>query len=97
LFDDKVQLVPGLRLDPFVMQASRSTPKVGDLPAIAIADADIVVEPRLAVSYTPFSALTLRAAAGLYHQAPTPDDLSAVFGTPDLGISTAEHWLVGGT
>lgn len=97
LFDDKVQIVPGLRLDPYVMQASRSTPRVGELPAIAIAQADIVVEPRISLRYTPFSALTLKAATGIYHQPPLPEDLSAVFGTPTLGLSTAEHWLLGGT
>jgi hypothetical protein len=35
--------------------------------------------------------LNLSFAIGLYHQAPTPDDLSAVFGNPQLGLSSAMH------
>jgi hypothetical protein len=41
--------------------------------------------------------LSTKAAFGIYHQAPEPDDLSSVFGNPTLGISSAVHGLVGAT
>ena len=44
-------------------------------------------------AFTP--AITAKAAFGLYHQLPQPEDLSAVFGTPSLGLSVAEHYLAG--
>lgn len=97
LFDDKLHVVPGLRLDPYVLQTSRSTPKVGDLPAISLTHAAFVVEPRLSILYSPASFLTLKAAVGRYHQPPVPEDRSAVFGTPRLELSSADHGLVGGT
>lgn len=97
LFDGKLHVIPGLRLEPFVFQTDRSTPKVGELPPIAIAQADMTVAPRLALLYTPLPALSLKAAAGAYHQPPTPEDLSSVFGNPHLGISRGEHWLAGAT
>jgi hypothetical protein len=39
--------------------------------------------------------LSLLVAAGLYSQPPAPTDLSAVFGTPSLGVERAEHLSVG--
>jgi hypothetical protein len=40
--------------------------------------------------------ITGKAAFGVYHQAPQPEDLSSVFGTPTLGLSSAQHYLAGG-
>src|SRR5262249_39819615 len=37
----------------------------------------------------------LTAAGGTYHQPPDPEDLSAVFGTPDLALSRATHVSAG--
>ena len=37
----------------------------------------------------------LTAAYGSYHQPPEPEDLSAIFGTPDLGLSRATHMTAG--
>ena len=39
--------------------------------------------------------LTLNAAAGLYHQAPAPADLSAVFGNPTLGLESDTQFTAG--
>jgi hypothetical protein len=38
----------------------------------------------------------LNVAAGLFHQAPAPADLSAIFGNPTLGLSQAVHVSFGG-
>ncbi|HEY0840009.1 MAG TPA: TonB-dependent receptor, partial [Vulgatibacter sp.] len=94
-FDDRLHLVPGLRAEPYIAQTSRSTPKIGDLPAVSIVRADAVLEPRLSARYAVTPGFGLRAAYGVYHQAPGSEDLSAVFGTPSLGLSTARHWLAG--
>ncbi len=39
--------------------------------------------------------LRVKAAYGVYHQPPAGEDLSAVFGTPKLGLSDAEHSSAG--
>lgn len=39
------------------------------------------------------SNLTLGVTGGLYRQAPLPDDLSAVFGNPSVGVSRGQHAL----
>ncbi len=55
------------------------------------------VDPRLTVRFTPIDALTLKAAAGLYHQPPdyTQGLLSPTFGNPALKPEEARHYLVG--
>jgi hypothetical protein len=49
----------------------------------------------LRYAFTP--RISMKAAYGVYHQAPQPEDMSSQFGTPTLDLSTAEHWLVGGS
>ncbi len=39
--------------------------------------------------------ISLRAAGGIYHQPPLPDDLSTVFGNPQLGLARAWHAVLG--
>src|SRR5262249_54750404 len=43
----------------------------------------------------PLERFALSAAAGIYHAPPAPEDLSAVFGTPELAASTARHLSIG--
>jgi outer membrane receptor protein involved in Fe transport len=97
LADGRVHLTPGLRVDPYLQRVSRRTPPEGDLPAVGLQRADVTLEPRLAVRWSPSTRFTLKAAAGRYAQLPQPEDLSAVFGTPTLGVSTAPHALLGAT
>src|SRR5262249_21873923 len=73
-------LTPGLRVDGFAMQVSRLTPRVGGTPRIGDARLEWAADPRLAASFRASERVTLSAAVGLYHQAPQPEDLSAVFG-----------------
>jgi hypothetical protein len=90
-----VTLVPGLRADGFLIEGSRSTPRVGATPSVGFSHMTGVVDPRLSVSWAASSRLTISAAGGIYHQPPAPADLSAVFGTPALTLQRAYHVSVG--
>lgn len=95
LFEGKVHVVPGLRIDPYFVSVSRRTPIEGDTPAAGAFRQDLSVEPRLAVRWAASPLLDLRAAYGRYHQPAAPEDLSAVFGDPTLPTAAAHHLLVG--
>jgi TonB family protein len=86
-----VSLVPGLRLDTFLIEGSQSTPPVVGTTPIGFSHFDFGFDPRLQVNYKPHKRVAISAAVGLYHQAPEADDLSAVFGNPTLGLSRALH------
>lgn len=88
-------LTPSLRADAYLLTASRRTPKVGATPSIGLSHLDGALEPRLAANLRLTARLALVAGAGLYSQPPDPADLSAVFGNPTLGPSSAEHVTLG--
>jgi len=90
-------VVPGLRTDVFLLETSRQTPRIGQTPAIGLSRLLPAFDPRLAVYAFPVKNLTLSASGGLYHQPPAVEDTSAVFGTPNLGLSRAMHMSVGAT
>jgi hypothetical protein len=90
-----VTVLPGIRVESFLIDESRMTPRVAETPAVGSSRLVADVAPRLSASWSPSSRLTLCAAAGLYHQPPDPADLSAVFGTPALGLSRAVHVTAG--
>jgi len=94
-FDDALHIVPGLRLDPYIISASKVVPAEGETPHVGTTHSVAEVEPRLSVRYAFTPEISVKAAFGIYHQAPQPEDLSAVFGTPTLGLSQAQHYLVG--
>jgi TonB family protein len=89
-------LTPGMRIEPTVIDGSRLTPAIGSLPAIGYRRMETALEPRVSATYKLTKRLQLRAGAGLYHQAPDPTDLSAVFGNPTLGLERAVHVSGGG-
>ncbi len=93
----KLQLTPGIRVEPYVIDGSRLSPMVGNLPAIGYRRLDLAFEPRISATYKLGKRAQLRAGAGLYHQAPDPTDLSAVFGNPTLGLERAYHVSAGGS
>ena len=95
LLDDALHIVPGLRLDPYILSASKVVPVEGNIPDVGTTHSVAEVEPRLSVRYAFTPEISVKAAFGIYHQAPQPEDLSAVFGTPTLGLSKAQHYLVG--
>jgi outer membrane receptor protein involved in Fe transport len=93
---DKLTVTPGMRIEPYLIDGSRLTPLVGNTPALGYRRFDTALEPRLSALYKLTKKLQLRAGAGLYHQAPDPTDLSAVFGNPTLGLERALHVSAGG-
>lgn|GEM_PF-712092 len=85
-----VTISPGLRVDGWVLGASRLTPRIGTTPGLGYQRVELTVEPRLAATMRR-GRLSLGGAAGLYHQPRRADDTSAVFGTPALGLEHAWH------
>jgi hypothetical protein len=90
-----VTLSPGLRLDTVLLESDRVRPPVGRVPAVGRSRARAAPEPRLAVTLDLDARVRLLAAAGIYHQAPDCQDLSATFGNPELGIARALHLTLG--
>lgn len=89
------QLTPGVRADTYLLESSRLLPRAGRLPEIGSSQATLVVEPRLAARYALAEHVQLFAAAGVYHQPPGPEDSSAVFGNPRLGLARSLHLSAG--
>jgi hypothetical protein len=55
----------------------------------------VLPEPRLAVRYAMDHGLTLRAATGLYYEAPPVQDMDSSFGNPQLKAQQALHYTIG--
>ncbi len=89
------RVVPSFRFDGYAISTNRSTPPSGVTPQVGTASLSWSPAPRLAVANQTRSWLREDVAFGLYHQAPSPSDLSAVFGTPTLGTMHALHAVVG--
>ena len=56
---------------------------------------EVLPEPRVGVRYALDHGLTLRAAAGLYNEAPPVQDLDKTYGNPDLKSQRAVHYTAG--
>jgi TonB family protein len=95
-FDERLHIVPGARLDPIITSVSKTIPTVGTSPDVGTTTSSAEIEPRISLRYAFTPEIAVKAAYGVYHQAPQAEDLSAVFGTPSLALSTAEHYLAGG-
>ncbi|MGO9839454.1 MAG: TonB-dependent receptor domain-containing protein [Polyangiaceae bacterium] len=96
-FDDRLHVVPGARFEPFITSASKTVPTVGSSPDVGTTREVAEIEPRISAHYAFTPEISAKAAFGMYHQSPQPEDLSAVFGTPTLGLSSAQHYLAGST
>ncbi|NVB78614.1 MAG: TonB-dependent receptor [Kofleriaceae bacterium] len=92
---DRVIATLGARVDGWMLDASRLTPRVGTTPGIGSQDILFTVDPRASLQYRISEELGLRADAGRYHQARAASDTSAVFGTPSLGLEQAWHATFG--
>jgi TonB family protein len=97
LLDGRLHIVPGARLEPYIIAGNRITPVKPDQPPVGFTHQSTAFEPRLAVRFQAVPALSFKAAVGLYHQAPSADDLSSLFGNPNLDISEALQGLAGYT
>lgn len=95
LLDDRVHLVPGLRVDPYARSVSRAFPQVGVSPSNGVFVQDLRAEPRLALRVAPIEQAYLTAAYGVYGQPPLATDLSASFGNPLLPSASARHYVLG--
>jgi outer membrane receptor protein involved in Fe transport len=56
---------------------------------------EVMPEPRVGVRYALDHGLTLRAASGLYNEAPPVQDLDKTYGNPDLKSQRAVHYTAG--
>jgi hypothetical protein len=92
---ERVIATLGARVDGWMLDASRLTPRVGTTPGIGSQDILFTVDPRASLQYRVSEELGLRADAGRYHQARAASDTSAVFGTPSLGLEQAWHATLG--
>lgn len=95
LFDERLLLNGGLRLDPNARAVALAAPPQGDNPTHGLFREDFAVEPRLSVRFAPSAAVSVLAAAGRYTQQPQATDLSPAFGTPALGALRGEHLVLG--
>jgi TonB family protein len=95
LFGDRLHIVPGVRFEPFVDSTNKIVPATSD-SAVGYSREEAVIEPRVSIRYAFTPRISGKAAFGIYHQAPQPEELSAVFGAPTLALSTAQHYLAGG-
>lgn len=95
LFDERLHVIPGLRLDPYGTSGSRRTPVEGDTPAVGFLTGEPLLEPRVAVTFDASPRVRVKAAYGRYHEPPAAQDLSAVFGNPLLVAARADHFLAG--
>lgn len=82
----------GLRLDAYVIDVDRLVPRTVGLPALGGSSITWTVAPRASVTWRALKSWTLTASAGLYHQGPDAEDLSAVFGNPTLTVQRAWHF-----
>jgi hypothetical protein len=89
------RILPSFRLDGDLISTNRRAPATGVSPQVGTSRLLWSPAPRLAVAHQARSWLRESVAIGIYHQAPSPSDLSAVFGTPTLGIAHALHLVVG--
>ena len=89
------RVVPGLRFDGYMISTNRTAPDNGVTPREGFSRLSWSPAPRLALVHQTDSWLRENLAVGLYHQAPAPSDLSAVFGSPSLGVAHALHGVVG--
>ncbi len=86
----------GARLDAWLLDASRLTPRIGATPSIGSQQILYTPDPRGAIQLRITDEAVLRIDAGRYHQARAASDTSAVFGTPRLGLEQAWHATAGG-
>jgi TonB family protein len=96
-------LSPGVRFEPTLIEGDRLLPRSStplatgysrlEVPGNPVSNKILrnLFNPRLQVAYKAGKRLTLTAGAGVYGQPPTPEDMSPVFGNPQVGSSRALH------
>ncbi len=90
-----VTFIPGLRIDAFLLEGSQTAPSVVGVTPIGFSRLAWGPDPRLAINIKAHKRVSLNIAGGIYHQAPESEELSAVFGNPQLGIAWGAHASLG--
>jgi len=94
-FGPDFHLIPGLRVEPYVMAVERRRPEAPAQADMGVYTFDTAVQPRLAARWAASSSMTLTGAVGAYRQPPAPEDLSSVFGNPLLTTSRGVQYTAG--
>ena len=92
----RITATAGVRADAWLLTASRLTPQIGSIINVASQQLVLTQDPRGSLRVRVTDDFDVRADGGLYHQARSASDTSAVFGTPNLGLEQAWHAIVGG-
>ena len=90
-----VTVTPGVRFDAYMIEGTKKLPPAGNVPPIGFSRFETAFAPRASARWNVTRRFALTAAYGNYHQPPEPEELSAVFGTPELALSRATHIVVG--
>jgi TonB family protein len=90
-----VTLTPGVRFDAFLVEGSKKVPPAGNVPPIGFSRMETAIAPRASARWNVTPRFALTTAYGNYHQPPEPEELSAVFGTPDLALARSTHITAG--
>jgi TonB family protein len=101
-------LIPGFRLEPTLIDGSLRLPSSYVKPDVGYRRMDLpenplpgplayAPNPRLSLAFRATPKLTFTAGGGIYGQPPAVEDLSPVFGNPNLTGSTAVHVSLGGS
>jgi len=90
-----VTVTPGVRVDVFLIEGSKKLAPAAGVPPIGFSRMSTSIAPRASARWDVTRRFALTAAYGNYHQPPEPEELSPVFGTPELGLSRSTHITVG--
>lgn len=93
---DRITATLGGRFDAWLLGANRLTPRVGPTPGIGSQQIELSADPRGSFAVRVAEGALVRLDGGRYHQARAASDVSAVFGTPDLGLEQAWHATLAG-
>jgi hypothetical protein len=91
-----ITLTPGIRFDAYLVEGNKKLPpSASRIPPIGFSRMELALAPRASARWDVTRRLAFTTAYGSYHQAPEPEELSAVFGTPDLALSRSTHITAG--
>jgi hypothetical protein len=90
-----ITFIPGIRVDAFLLEGSQTQPSVIGVTPLGFSRLAWGPDPRLAINYKPHKRVSLTVSGGVYHQAPETEELSAVFGNPQLSLSWGVHASLG--
>jgi TonB family protein len=104
----RLTLIPGLRFEPILIDGDPSRPRSQieaprgyerfDIPDNPVPGPfKYAPNPRLVAAFRATKRLTLTAGGGIYGQPPDVEDMSPVFGNPNVNVSRAAHVSGGGS